>query len=81
MGDGFYSPAKDTMRQRVNAWLRSTRVFDGVVDLDAALRDPAWPSRLLAELDSGDHLHTGDAGNERAAVAVPRDLLRIEAGR
>jgi lysophospholipase L1-like esterase len=79
--DGFYSPAKDTTRQRVNAWLRSTHVFDGVVDLDAALRDPAWPSRLLAELDSGDHLHSGDAGNQRAAAAVPRDLLRIDVAR
>lgn len=81
LADGFYSPAKETLRQRVNAGLRSTRSLDGLVDLDAALRDPAWPSRLLAEFDSGDHLHPGDAGNEHAAAVVPRELLSIDTAR
>jgi len=36
-------------RERVNAWIRSERVSDGVIGSDAALRDPAAPSRLKPE--------------------------------
>jgi hypothetical protein len=43
-----------------------------VLDFDAVLRDPARPSRMRAEFDSGDHLHPGDAG--LAALAESVDL-------
>ncbi|MEW6384150.1 MAG: SGNH/GDSL hydrolase family protein, partial [Pseudomonadota bacterium] len=46
-----------------------------VIDLDAALRDPAEPLRMAAAYDSGDHLHPGDAGNRAMAEAVDLDLL------
>lgn len=36
----------------------------GVVDFDAALRDPNHPNKLLPERDSGNNLHLGDAGYE-----------------
>src|SRR2546427_6979799 len=42
---------------------------------DAALRDPADPSRMAAAYDSGDHLHPGDAGNRAMAEAVDLDAL------
>jgi lysophospholipase L1-like esterase len=70
-GQGYFSAQKDALRQQVNAWLRSASGFDGVVDLDAVLRDPTHPSRLLAAFDSGGHLHPNDAGNEACAAAVP----------
>ena len=28
-------------RQKINHWIRSTKEFDGMVDFDAVLRDPA----------------------------------------
>lgn len=59
---GHFSPAKDTVRREVNDWIRSSGEFDDVIDFDALLRDPAHPSRLRAEYDSGDHLHPSDAG-------------------
>ncbi|WP_228895030.1 SGNH/GDSL hydrolase family protein [Pseudoduganella aquatica] len=65
-----YSPAKDAVRRQVNDWIRSSGAFDGVVDFDAVLRDPARPSRLLPAFDSGDHLHPGDAGYEAMAKAA-----------
>ncbi|HID8171150.1 TPA: SGNH/GDSL hydrolase family protein, partial [Stenotrophomonas maltophilia] len=49
--------------------------FDAVIDLDAALRDAADPSRMAAAYDSGDHLHPGDAGNRTMAEAVDLDVL------
>jgi lysophospholipase L1-like esterase len=48
-----------------------------VIDLDAALRDPADPSRMAAAYDSGDHLHPGDAGNRAMAEAVDLEVLEV----
>ena len=40
------------VRQSVNSWIRTSGRFDAVIDLDAALRDPESPNRLLAEAES-----------------------------
>jgi len=74
--EGHHSPAKDRVRQAVNAWIRTAGAFDAVVDFDATLRDPARPTRLLPAFDSGDHLHPGDAGYRAMAAAVDLDTLR-----
>ena len=68
-------PQRETIRQQVNAWIRSSAAFDGVIDFDAALRDPARPTRLRARYDSGDHVHPNDAGYAAMAQAVPLDLV------
>ncbi|ARQ89618.1 SGNH/GDSL hydrolase family protein [Stenotrophomonas maltophilia] len=73
--DDYYHPDKDSLRQQLNAWLRTDSPFDAVIDLDAALRDPADPSRMAAAYDSGDHLHPGDAGNRAMAEAVDLEVL------
>jgi lysophospholipase L1-like esterase len=67
--EGYYTKDKEELRQRVNAWMRSAGEFDAVIDFDALLRDPDHPTRLLAEFDSGDHLHPG---NKAMAEAVDR---------
>ena len=67
--------ADEALRASLNAWIRSQRDFDGVLDFDAALRDPRDPARMLPRLDSGDHLHPSDAGYAAmAAVALPMAL-------
>lgn len=73
--EGHYSPDKDKVRQAVNRWIREGGAFDAVVDFDALLRDPARPSRLKAAMDSGDHLHPGDAGYRAMAAAVDLEAL------
>jgi lysophospholipase L1-like esterase len=73
---GFYSAENEAKRQRVNRWIRSSGEYDAVVDFDAALRDPARPTRLLPAYDSGDHLHPNDAGMAAMARAVPLRLFR-----
>lgn len=73
--DDYYHPDKEALRQQLNAWLRTGSPFDAVIDLDAALRDPADPSRMAAAYDSGDHLHPGDAGNRAMAEAVDLEVL------
>ena len=61
-GAGYYSPAGEAIREAVNAWIRTSGAFDGVIDFDAVMRDPADPLRLNPAYDSGDHLHPNDAG-------------------
>jgi lysophospholipase L1-like esterase len=71
-GAVYYTDAGEADRVTVNEWIRSSGEFDGVVDFDAVLRDPAEPERLRAEYDSGDHLHPNEAG--LAAMAHALDL-------
>jgi lysophospholipase L1-like esterase len=71
----YYSPAKDALRQRINAWIRGSGEFDAVLDFDAVVRDPLNPLRILPAYDSGDHLHLGDAGNQAVADSVDLKLL------
>lgn len=71
----FYTPLKEIVRQKVNAWMRSSAEFDAVVDLDLVLRDPSHPTRLLAIYDSGDHLHPNNAGCIAEGNAIPLALF------
>lgn len=72
---GHYNLQKEALRLQLNDWIRGAGIFDGVVDFDAVLRDPARPRRMRAEFDSGDHLHPGDAGYRKMADAVDIDAI------
>lgn len=74
-------PAREAIRREVNEWIRTSGAFDGVVDFDAALRDPAKPSTLLRRYNSGDDIHPSDAGYAAMAEAVPLERLAAAAGR
>jgi lysophospholipase L1-like esterase len=69
-------PAREAMRLAMNRWIRAQDVSDGVIDFDAALRDPAAPLRLRPAYDSGDHIHPSDAGYAAMAEAVPLVAVR-----
>lgn len=74
-GDGYYSPAKEQIRQQVNAFIRDSGEFDGVIDFDRALADPQQPDRLHADYHKGDHLHPSPAGYRRMADSIDLQLL------
>ncbi|OXI27950.1 SGNH/GDSL hydrolase family protein [Burkholderia sp. AU15512] len=67
---------REAIRLEVNRWIRSGGGFDGVVDFDAVLRDPARPSVLQRRYDSGDGIHPSDAGYAAMADAVPVEQLQ-----
>lgn len=73
--EGYYSDEKESRRQAINAWIRTQTVFDGVIDFEKAVEDPARPGHLRAEYDVGDHLHPNDAGVSAMAAAIPLDLV------
>ena len=71
----YYSLEGEEIRQTVNTWIRDNDAFDGVIDFEAAVRDPEHPTRILAAFDSGDHLHPNDAGYQAMADAVPLSIF------
>ncbi|MFF5296493.1 SGNH/GDSL hydrolase family protein [Paractinoplanes globisporus] len=73
---GFYSVENEAKRQKLNRWIRTSGEYDGVVDFDRAMGDPADPIRLNPAYDSGDHLHPNDAGMAVMASAVNLRLFR-----
>ena len=73
----FYdSEDHQTIRQKVNEWIRTSGKFDAVIDLDKALRDPENPLKLLPEADTGDHLHPNETGHRMMAEAVDLSLFK-----
>ena len=76
----FYTPEKESMRQKVNAWILGSGEFDGVVDLDAVVRDPSHPTRLLPRYDSGDHLHPNNEGCRAEGNAIAIALFQSRRG-
>src|SRR5258706_7560372 len=75
-GFGAWTATGEAKRVAVNQWVRTSRAFDGVIDFDVALRDPATPARMAPQYDSGDHLHPGPAGHEAMGNAVDLALFR-----
>ncbi len=70
-----WNPVREQHRVAFNTWLRTSGVVDGVVDFDAALRDPACPTQMLAHYDCGDGLHPSDSGYCAMGDAIDLALL------
>jgi lysophospholipase L1-like esterase len=77
-GSMYDSNDHEAARQTVNKWVRTSGKFDAVIDLDAAVRDPANPTKLLPAYDTGDHLHLNVAGYQKMAEAIGLDLFKQE---
>ena len=76
-GNTYYHPTAENEadRQAVNSFIRTSGVFDAVIDFDRLMRDPAHPDRLSPAYDSGDHLHPSEAGYRTMGEAVPLSLF------
>ncbi|MNM24466.1 GDSL-like Lipase/Acylhydrolase [compost metagenome] len=76
-----YEPVSADTRTAINQWARGQDTgFDGVVDFDAALRDPKQPESLPANI-TRDHLHPNDEGYRRMADAIDLKMLGCDAPR
>jgi lysophospholipase L1-like esterase len=77
-GSSDYTPDGEADRQAINGFVRSG-AFDGVVDFDAALRDPARSTRLRAFAESDGHLHPNDEGYARMGDSIDLSLFGMAA--
>ena len=72
MGSAFYDDRQEAIRRGLNDLIRRSDCA-GVIDFDAAIRNPEDPEKMLLWCDSGDHLHPGPAGGLRMA----KEALRV----
>ncbi|AOX62674.1 GDSL family lipase [Stenotrophomonas sp. LM091] len=74
-GSDRYEPIAAATRTTLNAWMRGGRSgFDGLIDFDRILRDPANPENLPEDI-TRDHLHPNDEGYRRMADGIDLALL------
>lgn len=76
----YSNAVREQTRQRINHWIRTSGVFDAVLDFDKLLRDVNDPSILASQYDSGDHLHPNVVAFYAMANAFPLEIFDIFAG-
>jgi lysophospholipase L1-like esterase len=76
-GSFYWDAAAEVKRRQVNAWIRTSGAFDGVIDFDRVVRNPADPGVLAPQYDSGDHLHPSDAGYRAMGTAIDLSCLTL----
>ncbi|EMD63857.1 hypothetical protein COCSADRAFT_172101 [Bipolaris sorokiniana ND90Pr] len=74
-GQPYSNPEREKTRQRINEFIRTSGVFDAVVDFDKFLADPKIPSQLAPQYDSGDYLHPGPVGYAHLAEQFPVEIF------
>jgi lysophospholipase L1-like esterase len=79
-GAAYYTEVGEKKRQAVNEWIRTSKMYDAVIDFDKVTRDPADPKKFLAMYDSCDHLHPSDVGYKAMADAIDLTLFRAASG-
>ena len=74
-GAAYFTPEGEQVRQTVNAFIRTGGVFDGVIDFEKAVQDPANPARIRADF-TADNLHPNDTGYKAMAELIDLNLFR-----
>jgi lysophospholipase L1-like esterase len=72
---GYYTLAKEKIRETVNRWIRGNKSVDAVIDFDKLLADPKNLRKLNPAYNCGDNLHPNDAGYQAMANAVDLNML------
>ena len=75
-GAGYHTPDGEALRTELNGWIRTSRTFDAVIDMEKVMADPANPKRLAANLQRGDNLHPDGTGETRMGEAIPLGLFK-----
>ncbi len=74
-GARYWTPAGEAKREAINHWIRTSQMFDGVIDFSRAVAQPGNPEQIAPAFDSGDHLHPDAAGYRAMARAVNLAML------
>jgi lysophospholipase L1-like esterase len=73
---GSWTTGKTQIRHDVNGWIRTSGVFDRVIDFDAAVRNPTNPDLLLPAFNCNDDVHPTPLGYYQMGGAIRLDLLQ-----
>lgn len=69
--------AAEEIRCGLNTLIRKSHIAEGVLDMDAVLRDPMNPHRMQAGLHLGDGVHPNWHGGIRMAQALMHSLFGL----
>ena len=75
-GAAYFTQEGEAKRLAVNRWIRTSGMYDGVIDFEMIVRDPSAPTKILPAYDSGDHLHPDDAGYKAMGESVDLALFK-----
>lgn len=78
-GHGLWSPTKQKILDEVNTWMRTSGIFDGVLELGAACADASDPQKLGKQCDSGDTLHVNTGAGAVMGRSIDVSLLTSDA--
>jgi lysophospholipase L1-like esterase len=71
-----WNDAKTRIRHEVNQWIRTTAPFDGVIDFDRLVGDPANGDLLYPPFDCGDGIHPSPRGYLEMGRSVQLGLFQ-----
>lgn len=72
----YYNASHESGRQKINSWILSTKMLDGVIDFAAAVCDPQDSEALQRQyLFQNDWLHLNASGYETMGGAVDLSLF------
>jgi lysophospholipase L1-like esterase len=70
------SAEQDAVRAEVNTFIRTSPIFDEVLDIAAAVGLPGDDNLFQPRYDSGDHLHPNTAGYQAIAESLNLRFLK-----
>ena len=70
-----WDAAKTRVRNEVNEWIRTRAGFDGVIDFDKVVKDPANPDMILPAYNCDD-VHPDPRGYYAMGTSVPLSLFK-----
>ena len=75
-GNNYYSEDHEKGRSTLNEWIRTTKMLDGVIDFDRAVRNPEDPAALQQQfLFENDWLHLNAVGYETMGNSIDLNLF------
>lgn len=74
-GAAYFTEEGEVKRQSVNAWIRTSGEFDGIIDFEIPARDPSHITRLIPSY-TADNLHPNDDGYKAMADVIDLNLFK-----
>lgn len=74
--NGYFATYREVCRNTVNEWIRTSGAFDGVIDFDKAMLDPADPAKMKDALQD-DYLHPNVIGHKTMGEFVDLSLFGL----
>lgn len=78
--NNYYTPHAEGARQKVNNWIRTSGLYDAVIDFDKTIRDPADPETMIEDvvpgLNANDHLHPNEKGYVMMGESIDTKLFK-----